>query len=55
MAYRGTFTHEQLAALHDTRIDELMTASNVQNWLGPGKHCVFYPLRDHSEFNLVMV
>jgi salicylate hydroxylase len=55
MAYRGTFTRQQLLAFNDDNINQLVEASNVQVWLGPGRHAVFYPLRDHSEFNLVLM
>jgi salicylate hydroxylase len=55
LAYRGTFTREQLLAFQDEGIDKLMEASNVQVWLGPGRHAVFYPLRGHTEYNLVLL
>jgi salicylate hydroxylase len=32
-----------------------MKASNIQNWLGADQHAVFYPLRDHTEYNLVLI
>ncbi|KIW62187.1 hypothetical protein PV04_10385 [Phialophora macrospora] len=55
LAYRGTFTREQLGALENEKIDQLMEASNVQVWLGPNRHAVFYPLRNHTEYNLVLL
>jgi salicylate hydroxylase len=55
LAYRGTFTHDQLKLLNDARIDTLIEKSNVQVWLGPGRHAVFYPLRNKTEFNLVLM
>jgi salicylate hydroxylase len=55
LAYRGTFTREQLEAFNDEGIDKLIQASNVQVWLGPNQHAVFYPLRNHTEFNLVLL
>lgn len=55
LAYRGTFTREQLEAFKDKRVDKLLEKSNVQVWLGPGRHAVFYPLRDKSEYNLVLL
>src|ERR1700761_9344748 len=55
LAYRGTFTRDQLLAFQDEGIDKLMEASNVQVWLGPGRHAVFYPLRGHTEYNLVLL
>ncbi|KIW09876.1 hypothetical protein PV08_11977 [Exophiala spinifera] len=55
LAYRGTFTREQLKSFKNERIDELMEAENVQVWLGPGRHAVFYPLRNKTEYNLVLL
>lgn len=55
LAYRGTFTYDQLKAFNNGRIDRLLEQSNIQVWLGPGKHAVFYPLRNHTEFNLVLM
>ena len=55
LAYRGTFTRAQLEAFKDERVDKLLDKSNVQVWLGPGRHAVFYPLRNKSEYNLVLL
>ncbi|KAH8815290.1 putative salicylate hydroxylase [Xylogone sp. PMI_703] len=55
LAYRGTFTHDQLKAFKKERIDKLLEQSNIQVWLGQGKHAVFYPLRNHTEYNLVLI
>lgn len=55
LAYRGTFTREQLKRFQDPIIDALIEKSNVQVWLGPGRHAVFYPLRNKTEFNLVLL
>lgn len=55
LAYRGTFSREQLKAFHNNQIDKLTEASNVQVWLGSGRHAVFYPLRDKTEYNLVLL
>ncbi len=55
LAYRGTFTREQLREFKDEKIDKLTEASNVQVWLGPDRHAVFYPLRNHTEYNLVLL
>ncbi|KIW57035.1 hypothetical protein PV05_05640 [Exophiala xenobiotica] len=55
LAYRGTFTREQLKAFKDERVDEIMEAANVQVWLGSNRHAVFYPLRDKTEYNLVLL
>lgn len=55
LAYRGTFTREHLKSFKNDRIDKLMEAENVQVWLGPGRHAVFYPLRNKTEYNLVLL
>ena len=55
LAFRGTFSREQLSSFQDPRVDELVKASNIQVWLGPDQHAVFYPLRDHTEYNLVLI
>ncbi|KAI1464440.1 putative salicylate hydroxylase [Daldinia caldariorum] len=55
LAYRGTFALDQLKGLHNERIDKLLEQSNIQVWLGPGRHAVFYPLRNHTEYNLVLI
>jgi salicylate hydroxylase len=55
LAYRGTFTREQLLALGDSRIEELCSRNEVNCWIGPGRHCVFYPVRGGSSFNLVLL
>lgn len=55
LAFRGTFSRKQLLALRDDKVDQLMEASNIQVWIGPDQHAVFYPLRDHTEYNLVLI
>lgn len=55
LAYRGTFSRKQFAALNDPRIDALMQDNMAQLWMGPDKHCSFYPVRGGNEFNLVML
>ncbi|KAH8913104.1 FAD/NAD(P)-binding domain-containing protein [Coniochaeta sp. PMI_546] len=55
LAYRGTFSREQLHSLENERINKIMEQSNIQVWLGPGRHAVFYPLRNHTEYNLVLL
>ncbi|CAM1509688.1 Fc.00g000230.m01.CDS01 [Cosmosporella sp. VM-42] len=55
LAYRGTFSRAQLLALNNERINKILKQSNIQVWLGPGRHAVFYPLRDHTEYNLVLI
>ncbi|RFU80700.1 hypothetical protein TARUN_1524 [Trichoderma arundinaceum] len=55
LAYRGTFTRSQLQELKDDRVTELLSDSNIQVWLGPEAHVVFYPVRNKDEFNLVLL
>ena len=55
LAFRGIFSREQLLSFRDTKVDQLMKASNIQVWLGSNQHAVFYPLRDHTEYNLVLI
>jgi salicylate hydroxylase len=55
LAYRGTFTLEQLQQLNDPRITELCQESAVTVWFGPEKHCVFYPVRNGTQFNMVLL
>lgn len=55
MAYRATFSREQLEALGDEKVNGLCQKTAVTSWLGPEKHTIFYPLRDGKEFNLVLM
>ncbi|KAM3414233.1 hypothetical protein BST61_g10890 [Cercospora zeina] len=55
LAYRATFSRSQLEALNDARVEELCARKCVTLWLGPEKHCVFYPIRTGSSFNLVLM
>ncbi|KAJ5117384.1 hypothetical protein N7448_011016 [Penicillium atrosanguineum] len=55
LAYRGTFSLQELTALNNPEVEKLIAASDVQVWMGPEKHVVFYPVRNRSEFNLVLL
>jgi salicylate hydroxylase len=55
LAYRCTFTGDELRKLGNEKIDELMKQTDCQVWLGPDQHAVFYPLRDFTEYNLVLL
>ncbi|CAI7611333.1 unnamed protein product [Penicillium glandicola] len=55
MAYRATFSREQLEALDDEKVNELCQNIAVTSWLGPEKHTIFYPIRGGKEFNLVLI
>jgi salicylate hydroxylase len=55
MAYRATFSREQLKALGDEKVNELCEKIAVTSWLGPEKHTIFYPIRGGNEYNLVLI
>ncbi|KIV86034.1 hypothetical protein PV11_01675 [Exophiala sideris] len=55
LAYRATLPYEYIKSLHDPEIDELCQREVVSVWLGPEKHCVFYPIQDGKVFNLVLL
>ena len=55
IAYRITFTRKQLESIGKQHINVLLEQSDNQVWIGPGQHAVFYPLRGHGEYNLVLL
>ncbi|KAL2276029.1 hypothetical protein FJTKL_01423 [Diaporthe vaccinii] len=55
LAYRATLKTADLLALNDDRVAELCTQKRCTLWMGPNKHCVLYPLKGGSEFNLVLI
>ncbi|KIW96508.1 uncharacterized protein Z519_03577 [Cladophialophora bantiana CBS 173.52] len=55
LAYRATFSRQQLLELNDPRVEDLCTKKKVTIWMGPDRHCVFYPVRGGAEFNLVLL
>lgn len=55
LAYRGTFSLAQLESLDDPGVMELIEMMCPQVYMGPNRHCVFYPLKNKREFNLVLV
>ena len=55
LAYRATFTREQLESIKAPGMEELISNNTQHLWMGPGKHAVFYPLRGGKEFNLVLL
>lgn len=55
LAYRVTVSAKQIEALGDAKITELCSKNGVTAWLGPQCHCVFYPLRAKTEFNIVLL
>ncbi|PIA95873.1 6-hydroxynicotinate 3-monooxygenase [Cercospora beticola] len=55
LAYRATFSRSQLEALNDPSVEEMCAEKRAVLWLGPDKHCIFYPIRAGSAFNLVLL
>lgn len=55
LAYRGTFTIEQLQGLGDPVVEQLCREPTVTLWMGPDKHVVFYPIRSGTQFNMVLL
>lgn len=55
LAYRGTFTREQLEAFNDPGVNELIHSGCTYNWMGHNKHTVFYPVQNATSFNLVLM
>ena len=55
LAYRGTFSKEQLLSLNDSKVEQLCAKNVVTLWMGPDKHSVFYPVRGGQQFNLVLL
>ncbi|KAK8028483.1 hypothetical protein PG991_005539 [Apiospora marii] len=55
LAYRGTFPRDKLLALGNENLNKIIDQEDLHVWLGPGRHAVFYPLRDQTEYNLVLI
>jgi salicylate hydroxylase len=55
LAYRATFTRDQLEELNDPRVTELCNYRGVTNWLGPEKHCVVYQVQGGKQLNMVLI
>ncbi|KAF5242940.1 hypothetical protein FANTH_8436, partial [Fusarium anthophilum] len=55
LAYRCTIPAEDLQALNDEALNELMEKKSATCWMGPGRHCVLYPLKGGKAFNLVLL
>ncbi|KAF2091132.1 FAD/NAD(P)-binding domain-containing protein [Saccharata proteae CBS 121410] len=55
LAYRGTFSLDQLLALGDPNLEALCKKKTQTIWFGPNKHVVFYPIRRGTEFNMVLL
>ncbi|KAG8170170.1 hypothetical protein KVR01_000915 [Diaporthe batatas] len=55
LAYRATLKTSDLLALDDARVTDLCKQQHCTVWVGPNKHCVFYPVKGGSEYNLVLI
>lgn len=55
LAYRGTFSREQLEALGSAEVKAFCKTQELNMWLGPLNHAVFYPIRGGSLYNLVLL
>ncbi|GES58476.1 salicylate hydroxylase [Aspergillus terreus] len=55
LAYRATFPASQLRALGDPDLNALLDSRGTNAWWGPDKHCVLYPVRGGSVYNLVLL
>lgn len=50
-----TLSGETLAAIPDDAVQELLKPNMSTVWLGPDRHCVFYPIRNREQWNLVLM
>ncbi|EMD91232.1 hypothetical protein COCHEDRAFT_1082540, partial [Bipolaris maydis C5] len=55
LAYRATFTREQLESIKTPGMEELLSPNTQHLWMDPGKHAMFYLLRGGTESNLVLL
>lgn len=55
MAYRATFSKEQMQGLNNSKLDTLISKPEVNCWVGPNAHAVLYPVRNGALYNLVLV
>ncbi|KAK2686280.1 hypothetical protein QWA68_014842 [Fusarium oxysporum] len=57
LAYRGTFTRQQLEELNDSEVIRFCEENKrvLTLWLGPAKHAVFYAIRGGELWNLVLL
>ncbi|KIW19387.1 hypothetical protein PV08_03682 [Exophiala spinifera] len=55
LAYRATFTRKQLEDLNDPRVVSLCSSMESNVWFGPEKHSVLYPVKNGTQFNMVLV
>lgn len=55
MAYRAVMNAEQLRALGDESLNVFLQKKSATCWMGPGRHCVLYPLDGGEQYNLVLI
>lgn len=55
LAYRATFTRKQLEDLNDLRVTSLCNNMESNVWFGPEKHSVLYPVKNGTQFNMVLI
>lgn len=55
LAYRCTVPVEMLKGLNDQALSSLLEKKTATCWMGPDRHCVFYPLKGGKEYNLIML
>jgi salicylate hydroxylase len=55
MAYRATFSKEQLQGLGNKELDTLISKPEVNCWIGPNAHAILYPVKDGMFHNLVLL
>jgi salicylate hydroxylase len=55
LAYRATIPRSCLEKLNDPALKSLIEERGQWLWCGPNKHAVMYPVRNKTEFNLVLL
>jgi salicylate hydroxylase len=55
MAYRMTIPRERIEQLNDSYWTSSLRKNISRNWWGPYSHAVFYPVRNKTVWNLVLV
>ncbi|EXJ70575.1 uncharacterized protein A1O5_06645 [Cladophialophora psammophila CBS 110553] len=55
LAYRMTLPADALSTIADQNVQELLRPNLSTVWLGPDRHCVLYPIRNRSQWNLVLI
>ena len=55
MAYRATFSKQQLLGLGNEKLDNLISKPEVNCWIGPNAHAVLYPVKGGTLYNLVLL